>query len=52
MISIERCRKILGSKADEMDDNSLSLILSELYLLSEVIIEKALDKLNSEKSDV
>lgn len=40
MITIERCRKILGKKAENMTDSNISDLLSELYLLGEIVIQK------------
>jgi hypothetical protein len=41
LITIKRAREILGSKAEGMDDNAINQLLSEIYLLADIIIEKA-----------
>lgn len=46
MISIERCREILGTKAENLDDNFIQEMLSELYLLGEVLLAKATSDLS------
>ncbi len=49
MISIERCREILGRKAESLDDIFLHDLLAELYFLGQVIVEKATAELSKKE---
>jgi hypothetical protein len=51
MISVERCREILGPSADGMDENAIRELLSELYLLGEVLIDRAVAQLSAAQKD-
>lgn len=49
MLSIEKCREILGTREDGVvvDDEFIRKLLSELYSLSEVLVGKAISDLST-----
>lgn len=49
MISITECREILGDKADSLDDATISRLLAELYLIGEIVVDRAVKELSNEK---
>ncbi len=51
MLSLDRCRKLLGEKSKTFDDNSLREMLSEVYLLGNILLDIANTKFVKWKKD-
>ena len=51
MMSVERCREILGHHADGMDENAIRELLSEVYLLADILIDRAVAELSPAPKD-
>ncbi|TSC58395.1 MAG: hypothetical protein Greene041619_619 [Candidatus Peregrinibacteria bacterium Greene0416_19] len=45
MLSIERCRKILGKKANDLTDKEVEELCDRVYALADVTLEQTLKEL-------